>query len=319
MLELGIHPVLVDVGASAGPPAIWSGIAPHSVYVGFDPDLREFHEASDSVYRSAVTVNEAVVADPSISEVPVHLTRSPQCSSTLAPDGRALSNYLFSDLFVVEQTARVRASSLDSVIDRLSLRGIDWLKTDSQGTDLRIVNSLCPQTRSHVLAVDIEPGLIDAYVGEDLFVDAHRDLVSSGYWLSNIKVCGAVRMRQSTCEALADMGHDLSREHIERRARSSPGWCEARYLRTLEWLAGAEFEERDYVLLWVFALLDQQVGFSLDTAIAYGKRFGEGRVSQSMVDESLRILARSEAVSTGGKRHRGLRFRIARWLGGAKL
>ena len=61
-------------------------------------------------------------------------------------------------------------------MDRLSLSGIDWLKTDSQGTDLRIFNSLRPEVRSRVLAIDIEPGLIDAYVGEDLFVDAHKEL-----------------------------------------------------------------------------------------------------------------------------------------------
>ena len=40
--------------------------------------------------------------------------------------------------FVVEREADVPATTLDAVLDRLGLPGIDWLKTDSQGIDLRL-------------------------------------------------------------------------------------------------------------------------------------------------------------------------------------
>lgn len=35
--ELDVHPVLVEVGASGQPFALWDEIAQHAVYVGFDP------------------------------------------------------------------------------------------------------------------------------------------------------------------------------------------------------------------------------------------------------------------------------------------
>src|SRR5437016_11393833 len=112
LVELDIHPVLIDIGASGAPPDIWDLIAPHSTYVGFDPDLREMHEISDGRFQRAVIVNEAVSAEE-VREVLFYLTKSPYCSSTLPPDTGALSDYIFSDLFAVEKETTVRATTLN--------------------------------------------------------------------------------------------------------------------------------------------------------------------------------------------------------------
>ena len=199
LAQLEIRPVLLDIGASGDPPEIWDAIAPRSVYVGFDPDLREMRELSDGRFHKTIIANEAVVAAEA-AEVSFYLTRSPHCSSTLPPDSAALSNYLFSDLFAVERQAKVRATTLNALMDRLALPAVDWFKTDSQGTDLRLFTSLRPELRDRVLAVDLEPGLIDAYLGEDLFVKAHEHFTRNGFWRSNFKVMGEVRMRRATLE-----------------------------------------------------------------------------------------------------------------------
>src|SRR5262249_33373983 len=146
---------------------------------------------------------------------------------------------------------------------------IDWLKTDSQGTDLRIVNSLRPDVRSRLLAVDIEPGLIDAYAGEDLFTEAHQNLSQQGFWLSNLNVQGTVRMRIATLREFFEKDKDLFCKQDDQPIRRSPCWCEARYLRTLNWLTVHDFTRRDYVVLWTFALLDKQAGFALDVGKEY--------------------------------------------------
>jgi hypothetical protein len=132
------------------------------------------------------------------------------------------------------------------------------------------------------LAIDIEPGLIDAYVGEDLFVDAHRDLTRSGFWLANLEVKGAVRLRKATPHAF---GCENRGDFLERGLKKSPAWCEARYLRTLESIASGDFGKADYVLLWIFALLDNQVGFAADLTIEYENIFGSDALSQSMRSE----------------------------------
>src|SRR2546423_5472708 len=118
--DLDIHPVLIDIAASGAPPGIWDTIAPHSIYVGFDPDLRDIHEIPDSRFHRAVIVNEAISSSDD-KEVLFYLTKSPACSSTLKPDTDALADYVFSDLFIVEKETIVQATTLNQVLERLSL------------------------------------------------------------------------------------------------------------------------------------------------------------------------------------------------------
>jgi hypothetical protein len=282
--------VLIDIGSSGEPPLIWQNIARHSIYVGFDPDLREIYEVPDGRFHQAIMVNEAVTSDSESSESLFYLTRSPYCSSTLRPDLESLSNFLFSDLFIVERETTVRAATLDSVLERLSLSRIDWLKTDSQGIDLRLFNSLKDETRTRVLAVDVEPGLVHGYVGEDLFVDVHRDLTANGFWLSDLNVCGALRMRQRALDTALSADRKLDQAFVEGHLKKTPAWCEARYLRTIESLANDRFESRDFALLWTFAILDSQLGFALDLTLAYDERFGSDDISQLMKDETVSLM-----------------------------
>lgn len=274
LMAFRIQPVLMDIGASGKPPKIWKPLARKSIYVGFDPDLRELHDVTKGQYARSIIINEAVTGVSDQNQVHFYLTQSPYCSSTLPPDAVALSHYLFSDLFVVKDEVSATASTLGAVIERLSLQGIDWFKSDSQGTDLRLFTSLPDDIRSRVLAVDIEPGLIDAYQDEDLFVDAHRELLRQGFWLSSLDVKGTVRMKRSTLQAVASHRHELKDSHIYASIRPSPGWCEARYLRTLESLRKRNACKRDYALLWVFSMIEQQWGYALDIAVEYNKVFG---------------------------------------------
>lgn len=292
---LNIQPVLVDIGASGSPPAIWRRIAQYSVYVGFDPDQRELREISGGQFARAIILNEAVTSEKGQNDVHFYLTRSPYCSSTLPPDTEALDNYLFSDLFVVENEVSVRAISLNAAIDQLGLDTVDWFKTDSQGTDLRLFESLSLNLRDHVLAIDIEPGLIDAYRGEDLFADAHRKLVSEGFWLSKVDVKGAVRLKRSTLQDIVQCHPKLKGIRVDHAIRKSPGWCEARYLRTIESLNKRDAVPRDYVLLWVFAMMEQQWGYAMDIAKTYEQRFGQDSVSFQLLDVPLQCIMAAQS------------------------
>jgi hypothetical protein len=283
-----IEPVLVDIGASGGSPRIWQPIRALSTYVGFDPDTRDIRHPQQGEFRHARIVHEVITANGD-DRVTFFLTRSPYCSSTLRPNAPVTDNFLSADSFIVERQESAPASNLNAVMDRLGLKQIDWMKIDTQGTDLRIYNSLRDDLRNKLLAIDIEPGLRGAYVGEDLFSDVHRQLTGDGFWLSNLKVCGLVRMRKSTLDALASRtGKPLTAEVISRCLRTTPGWTECRYLRSLEWLAESKAAKRDYLLLWCFALVDGQLGFCLDLSIEYAKLFDRDDVSSRMEAESLR-------------------------------
>jgi FkbM family methyltransferase len=316
--ELDIHPVLIDIGAAGGPPEIWEQIARYSNYVGFDPTHEKTQELEQGRFYKAIVVNKAVTGDKQTDTMQFFLTKSPSCSSTLRPDAKSLSQYLFSDLFTIEREATVFTTSLDSVLQQFSLPRVDWFKTDSQGTDLRLFKSLADPVRSGVLALDIEPGLIDAYQSEDLFIDAHRELTRGGFWLSNLEVRGAVRLRRASWEALNGSIPNNGNNYLESTLKKSPAWCEARYLRTIESLACGEFTRREYVLLWIFALLDDQLGFTVDLTFAYEKAFGSDGISARMRDEIRRRLTkRKHAFLSSTAKHilpSGARRRIAKYL-----
>lgn len=282
-----IEPILVDVGASGGTPRIWQPIRAYSTYIGFDGDDREIHHPQEDEFRYARFVHE-VITENGAGEVKFYLTRSPYCSSTLKPNPVVTDNFLSADSFVVERETTMRASNLNDVITRLSLDRIDWMKIDTQGTDLRIYNSLRQELRDRMLAIDIEPGLRGAYVGEDLFSNVHNKLTADGFWLSNLKVCGLVRMRKTSMDALTAQKPDLAGDALTKFVRPTPGWTECRYLRSLESLAKVEAKQRDYVLLWIFASIDKQFGFCLDLALEYQRLFGKDAVSAILSEESVR-------------------------------
>jgi hypothetical protein len=288
-------PVLIDVGASAGTPDIWKPIARQAIYVGFDPDARDLREVADSDFHKAFLVNKALTNEPQADDVHFYFTRSPYCSSTLLPDTEVLANYAFADLFTVVDEGTVAATSLHRVLQMLDLPGIDWFKTDSQGTDLRLFNSIPEDVRAQVLAVDIEPGLIGFYQDEDVFADAHKDLVQQGFWLSSIDVRGTARISQSTIKE-AVTRHGLTPQMLRNGIRTTPGWCEARYLRSLGWLQGHQAPQRSYVLLWVFAMVQDQPGFALDVALAAQQRFGSHQIPRAMVDTPVALIRRRFAA-----------------------
>jgi hypothetical protein len=291
--DLKIAPVLMDIGASAHPPRIWNAIAPQSVYVGFDPDLREIHEERSGGFLRSVIVDEAVISTSTRADATFYLTRWPFGSSTLEPDPGHVFNWLNSDQFDVERTASVRATTIDAALKRVQVTGVDWLKTDSQGTDLRLFNSIAPDVRARVLALDIEPGFIEVYKNEDLFVHVHDDLTRNGFWMAGVTIGGFIRMRRQTLEAARGMDPGLDEAFIKKAVRTSPAYAEARYLRTLEWLAQNGFGEREYALLWTFAVMDQQLGFALDVVFELEKIHGQSDLSRRLAASTSLLLRRA--------------------------
>jgi FkbM family methyltransferase len=276
-----IYPVLVDIGAAGGAPEIWKPIASQSIYVGFDPDLRDMTDSVGGEFHHRFILNKAVTSDAGQTEVEFYLTDYPHCSSTLKPDLASVYNYSFHDYFVTNRKVRVPSISLDAALAQLKLDHIDWMKLDTQGTDLRLFRSLNEPARSRVLALDIEPSLIDTYQGEDLFIDTHRYLISNGFWLSHMDVLGAGRIRRSTLEEVVP---DASLQQIfaHRKLSRTPAWCETRYFRTLESLAQRNSCRSDYALLWTFSMLAEQWGFAMDVALEYRKLFGNDEWAEAM-------------------------------------
>ena len=274
-------PVLVDVGAAGGIPSGWRRIARYCVVVAFEPDARTTASLTKAqqAFRRWVFVPAIVVAESRPhATTEIHLTRSPYCSSTLPPLADALAKWEFAPLFEVVGRQSCPAITLAEALSDQGLGAPDWIKLDTQGTDLRIFRSMPEVLRRRVLQVEFEPGLIDAYGGEDTLAQVLVGMHNESFWLSGFEVQQTARARPA--------GFDAA--WYRRLGPAAPGWGNLRYLREIEPVA-PELDRRGLLLLWVFAIMDGQPAFAYRVAVSGQSRFG-GPLFDAMAAASRRQL-----------------------------
>jgi FkbM family methyltransferase len=283
LADAGVSLTLVDVGASLAPFAPFRPLLDVATYVGFDPDRRELHTLSGG---RRIVVERAVVADPDAGEATFFLTRNPTCSSTLRPLAGEVAAYLHAYRFEVVGEEVVPATTLAKALAGVGLDRVDWIKLDTQGTDLRLLAGLDGGLFSTLMAVDAEPGFDPFYAGEDTFGDLHRHLVDRGFWLADLALVTGVRLRPGTYDALLGARTRLGRRLHEFALKTSPTAGGPRYLRTLASLAGAGRD--DHLRLWACAFASGNHPYALDVIAETRSRFGADPPVPALVDATVR-------------------------------
>ncbi|MFZ4621800.1 MAG: hypothetical protein ACOYNS_14660 [Bacteroidota bacterium] len=263
-------PVLVDIGASGGVHPQWRVIAKYCICIAFDGDDRKFgHEEIQSKDFRKLFRFHSLVSDTDAPESEFYLTTSPFCSSTLEPNNEALSAWSFADKFIVEKKVSVRSMPLTSALQQSGYAYVDWFKSDSQGIDLRLFKSVNEHLRHSILAVEFEPGIIDAYKKEDKLWEILRYMEEQKYWLSEGTTKGSQRLSRKELEMVS--GSAFMRKLYAFSHRSSPGWIEMVYLHEFS----GERTLRDHLLGWVFAVIQKQYGFALQLSLKGKEQFGD--------------------------------------------
>ncbi len=275
-------PVCLDLGASGSLPEQWQAIAPYSTCVAFDADDRDFAEARDAngPWKRLISINRLVVADDSTSAM-FYLTKSPHCSSSLQPDIAALEPWRFAELFVIERHEVLPSIPMANVLSQHQIKYIDWMKSDTQGTDLRLYLAIPKDIRRAMTAVEFEPGIIDAYKGEDKLHQVMKEMAGSHFFMSDLIVKGSQRIGKNTRQVLSE--RDIS---DVRGLTSSPGWAEVTYLNDLSWETPSL---REFLFGWVVSTIKGQFGHALSIAIDGKNRF-EDPIWRECYDATLRTL-----------------------------
>lgn len=292
-------PVLVDIGASGGLPRQWKLLAPYSIGIVFDADSRDFSvsESVSAEWKKLYSFNRLVATSDS-AEVDFYLTQSPHCSSALKPDGDALKPWAFCRLFDVEKIVRLPAMTLQSALTMIGVDYIDWYKTDTQGTDLRIFAALPTKTVENIVAVEFEPGIIDAYVGEDKLHHVLAYMDKLPFWVTQMEIKGSCRIAQDDLGSL----NLVQQRGIGSFLKVAPGWCEISYINSF---SSGYASCREYLLGWSIATIKGEHGFALQLA----KR-ARAETSLALFDEMAKFSRRS--LSKG---YVGFAVRAARKIG----
>ena len=260
---------MVDIGASGTIHEKWQPIAKYAICIAFDADSRDFEicESEDKGWRKLYSMNR-LVASEAAEEMDFYLTHSPHCSSSLAPDKEALKPLAVSPLFEVENIVKLPSVDLQSALLKAGVDYIDGYKTDSQGTDLRIFNSLPTEIIDKILIAEFEPGIIDAYQGEDKLHHLLAHMEKEPFWISKMEIKGSQRINHLDFKSL----NYFQQRGIGSFLKMAPGWCEISYLNKME---QSEMTLREYFLAWVFASLSAEHGFALFISKKGFELFGE--------------------------------------------
>lgn len=261
-------PVVVDIGASGGLNPAWRRIRQHSICIAFDGDDNGLKKPRASNGYKRLHIYNLLVTPGTPGSADFYFTKSATCSSLLPPNQEQLSEWAFADRFEVLEKRKVETTNLTAILDELGLQRIDWFKTDSQGTDLRLFASLNDQILNRVLVAEFEPGILDAYSGEDKLWQVMSFMEQKDFWMSDICMKGSQYIKR---ECMIDF-NPLERRWAPLFLKSSPGWGEVAYLN---YLRGEDFTARDFLLGWVFASLKKQHGFAMQVATSARERFGD--------------------------------------------
>jgi FkbM family methyltransferase len=166
-----------------------------------------------------------------------NVTSSAACSSLLKPDHAFLAPFgELSREFHVDRQLDVETVTLDECLPAHGIESADFLKLDTQGSELDILRGADRMLRGHVVGVQVEVEFAPIYVGQPLFADIDVFLRGHGFVL-----------------------FDLSRYRVRRPtvAKQTPTrgqllWGHALYLKTGESLD----EDRRRRLAVVAVLLD---------------------------------------------------------------
>jgi hypothetical protein len=261
-------PVLIDIGASGNLLPEWAEIAPFSICLAFDADKRDIDYLVEEggKFQKLITIN-SIVVDKNDDYADFYLTKYPYSSSTLKPLNKQLENWNYYQLFEIESTIKLKSVCLSEILNKFDIRQIDWFKTDSQGTDLRLFKSLSEKIRSKIIVADFEPGIIDAYQNEDKLYHLLKFMDSDNFWISDIELFGSQRINKKI-KQIYFPGEDTGQ--LASRLKSSPGWAEITYINAFE---KSDFSKREFLLGIVFSLVKNQFAFALQLAHLANEKF----------------------------------------------
>jgi hypothetical protein len=278
-------PVLIDIGASGEIHRKWKTIARYSICLAFDADDREMdHTVKENEKFKKLIVINGIVTDKDHESTDFYLTASPFCSSALEPDTEALTPWLFKDKFEILKKVSLKAVTLKKALEASGITYIDWFKTDTQGTDLRLYNSIPENIKEGILYAEFEPGLIDAYKSEDKLYRILEHFDRSSYWLAEFIVKGSQRLYAGYYSFLGK----FNRLNLAENLMKSPGWGEIMYCR--DFSAGRETDLRSHLLAYAFAITQRQYGYALEIAASAKKMKYDDRILEDLEHFALKKL-----------------------------
>ena len=279
--------LLVDVGARGGLKRDWQAARPHLRVVGFEPEQREFEKLAQKSPGDNSTRILNVALHSAEGPLRFHVARDRGLSSIFEPNRRFLDAFPDSARFDTTDTQQVAADTLDNVLRAHGIADADFIKVDTQGSELFVLRGAAATLASSMVGVEVEVEFTPIYTGQPLFADVDSFMRGLGYMLFDLRPCYWKR------EAGRAIGGP----------RGQIIWADALYLKSIDALRTAVTAldpslRRGKILKAIsVALLYGYCDYALDIAHNAGDMLSDG--DKAAIEASLKqakVTARFQAV-----------------------
>lgn len=188
MIQKGHRFTFIDVGAMGGIPYKWRPLMDVMDVIGFEPDIREFNKLSNS--KNIKYFNYAL-SDKS-EKIVYYITKEPGRSSRFKPNMDILSHYEDKERFYIiqeETLPSARVTCLDSLMEESLIEDVDFIKLDTQGSELSILEGGQKRLIPKIFAMQIEVEFIELYKQQPLFRHIDEFLASKRLLLMDLRRC----------------------------------------------------------------------------------------------------------------------------------
>jgi FkbM family methyltransferase len=172
---------LVDVGASGGLQEDWRAAGRFLQIIGFEPDKEAYEELkkTDGIYLNSALYNEK-------KELDFFLTKKQMVSSIYQPNREFLNKFPNSERFDILRNERISCDSLDNQLKINGISDVDFIKLDTQGSELDILHG-AKKTLDSVFGLEIEVEFSHLYDGQALFSDVDSFVRECDFQLFDLK------------------------------------------------------------------------------------------------------------------------------------
>jgi FkbM family methyltransferase len=181
--------LLVDVGARGGLKRDWQAARPHLRVVGFEPEQREFEKLAQTTPGDNSTRLLNVALHSVAGPLQFHVARDRGLSSIFEPNRRFLDVFPDSARFDTTDTQQVAADTLDNVLRAHGIADADFIKVDTQGSELFVLRGAAGTLTSSMVGVEVEVEFTPIYTGQPLFADVDSYMRGLGYMLFDLRPC----------------------------------------------------------------------------------------------------------------------------------